>query len=148
MGRSKTSIRGRTESSSQANKPSSAIRGKISGPIPMDDDEFPMRAPGTSVATSIDATGKSTADESIEGATVTTRDETSTIGTAKHTSLTAPSHHSDRKPKRKGTLRTVLGRLFGKKRASVGPISTDHAEQLHEPVSRLLERWTRTALTD
>jgi hypothetical protein len=126
----------------------SSIRGKIGPPIPiLDDDEFPIRTPGTGIATplgtgsveqplglrestatdrSIQQTGNAASDftdrtqstsipaqsSAEEPLRRTTQPSALRISTA-----SIPSGTSVGKPQRKkSSLRSVFGRLFGKKR--------------------------------
>ena len=138
----------------------SSIRGKIiSPPIPFpEDDEFPIRAPGTGIATPLGTEGVDNSMR-LRGSTATELDNTGyQTGTAVtdlidptmetpvpaqqsqespprflnpgalRTSMDSmPSGLSVAKPQRKkSSLRSVLGRLFGKKRkGSASPTSQD-----------------------
>ena len=137
----------------------SSIRGKISAPIPIDDDEFPIRLPGTGIATPLGSEGVQESlqgrgsvvsgpdshghkEESIVTDSVdqsrTTRailisnrpsDELSgryinQPSTLRVSMRSVPSGHSEEKPQRKkSSLRSVLSRLFGKKRKSGSSVS-------------------------
>jgi hypothetical protein len=149
---------GRKPATLSRSNTTSSIRGKISAPIPHPtaDDEFPIREPGTSIATPLGhedferhlrspptplqvdiaqhekpeeedmpapAEELSRAAPSVHTSTVPSQE--TPIPQARQSSplrgsgVSNPSGSSLEKPQRKkSTLRTVLGRLFGKKRKS------------------------------
>lgn len=141
----------------------SSIRGKISAPIPIpDDDEFPIRSPGTGIATPLDVGG---IDKQLHvplvghGIAVSDFSDTRAPSTTYTDSIAPPRHvlptglrnseisqpsveSSIEKPQRKKTtFKFVIGRLFGTKkgrsasaRSSAQNPSTDKAGQ-HRSVS-------------
>jgi hypothetical protein len=161
----------------------SSIRGKISAPIPIvDDDEFPIRSPGSGIATPVGAEGiekqlqlrssvlaRPESAAMIERSTPTHQGEpaiaeegpstsqpsfyqpsnsatTHTASTAVATSVnsippvTSLPPTSDGKPQRKkSSLRSVFGKLFGRKsRSDANRRSGDQSEvraEQHRSVS-------------
>jgi hypothetical protein len=129
----------------------SSIRGKISGPIPIavDDDEFPIRARGSSIATPLghediekqlrspiphrDVQHEEPLSREVEEPSGPAPQVLSTPSTSRspvqrtaqatplrEATAGDPSKSDMEKPQRKkSTLRSVLGRFFGKKRKSV-----------------------------
>ncbi|TVY46180.1 hypothetical protein LCER1_G009380 [Lachnellula cervina] len=125
-----------------------SIRGRIGPPIPIpDDDEFPIRTPGTGIATpvgtgsverSIGRRGSTATDHSLQqtgnsASGFTDRPRSASIpaqpvaeelprrttqpGALRNSTASIPSGSSVEKPQRKkSSLRSVLGKLFGKKR--------------------------------
>lgn len=127
---------------SRANTASS-IRGKISAPIPIpDDEEFPIRSPGTGIATplgnegidkqlrspiGIHQTGIAVSDFSEIRASSTQRSYAEQPRhvlptTLRNSQTSQPTEGSSiEKPQRKKTtLKSVLGRLFGTKKGKAG----------------------------
>ncbi|KAL3423744.1 hypothetical protein PVAG01_05491 [Phlyctema vagabunda] len=124
---------------------SASIRGNISAPIPKaDDDEFPIRSPGTSIAMPVDSVDR---HQGIRGSTVSgrptsalSRDISATVPSTRsshesppaarraiqpsglrNSEISMPTTIEDQPPQRKkSSLRSALGRLFGKKRKSIG----------------------------
>jgi hypothetical protein len=133
----------------------SSIRGKISAPIPIatGDDEFPIRAPGTGIATPLGHEGlerqpraaptpfqlemakqeesdisapieeparaASSAPPSTVPSLETPAPQARQISPMRGSGVSNPSGLAIEKPQRKkSTLRSVLSRLFGKKRKS------------------------------
>jgi hypothetical protein len=147
----------------------SSIRGKISHPIPLQDDEFPIRTPGTGIATPVGSVdfgrgglismANTTELDGKPGLAISTFDDKA-IGTYTATVTTQPSPEgklrrskvsstarnstasglsaSGKPQRKKSTLRSVFGRLFGKKSSSVSSIDgkPDTREQ-HRSVSFL-----------
>lgn len=153
----------RADAPKRVNTGGSTIRGKISAPIPFpDDDEFPIRSPGSGIATPLSGEGidkqlghnmgsgiprpisrappdrlSSTLAE--DSTPVVERPMTparasyepmepspprqQSMPMAQERALTsAPSGSSEGKPQRKkSSLRTVFGKLFGKKAKANGP---------------------------
>jgi len=137
-----------------------SIRGKIGPPIPIpDDDEFPIRTPGTGIATPL-GTGSVEKTPGLRGSTATDRsiqqtgigagdfaDRTQSASIPAQSSTeeplrrttqpsalristaSIPSGASVEKPQRKkSSLRSVFGRLFGKKRKG-GSTSSNEKDQ-------------------
>ena len=107
----------RTDGPSRANTGSS-IRGRIGPPIPIpDDDEFPIRSPGTGIATPL-ATDGNERKFPLRSSTTAERDSAAQqASTLRYSQISAPSGSSIEKPQRKkSSLKSVFGRLFGKKR--------------------------------
>jgi len=130
----------------------SSIRGKIGPPIPIpDDDEFPIRTPGTGIATPLSGTveqplvlrASTATDRSAQQIGIATSDvselrqssstppqppveepfrRTTQPSALRNSNLrnsmaSVPSGSSGGKPQRKkSSLRSVLGKLFGRKR--------------------------------
>lgn len=144
-----------------------SIRGKISHPIPMQDDEFPIRTPGTGIATPVGSVdfgrglrsrANTTELDGQPGLAITTFDDQA-VGTytaqviaqpvpeekIMRTKVTSSARNSaasglsaSGKPQRKkSTLRSVFGRIFGKKKSSISSIQEkpDTREQ-HRSVSK------------
>ncbi|KAI0136618.1 hypothetical protein BJ170DRAFT_20391 [Xylariales sp. AK1849] len=178
------------KTTSSAGRPKSGpsnIRGKISGPIPIpdpaEDDEFPMRQPGTGLATPVGNEGRSKLHLPPDGSS--TLEVNSTSGPSdvapeertESVARTGPSQASetsgnpaqrrtnrsstlrystmstgtdtDQSPtaprRKKSTLRTTLGRLFGRKKKgrSVDSGLKPHVE---DPVSSVQHRSDPSAL--
>ncbi|KAH8676672.1 hypothetical protein BGZ60DRAFT_262636 [Tricladium varicosporioides] len=153
----------RSDAPSRSNTGSS-IRGRIGPPIPIpDDDEFPIRAPGTGIATPLGSegmeqqmrqrlstatdlqnvspkTGHATADFTeprkvtpppVQPMTESPPRRTNIPSAMRHSTASIPSKSSVGKPQRKkSSLKSVLGRLFGKKRKN-GSLSS--LEKTHSP---------------
>jgi hypothetical protein len=125
-----------------------SIRGKIiSNPIPIEDEDFPIRTPGTGIAIPLGVNGEEQPLRSMRASTgpdlenimerpvgvPADQRESSTLvpalpeeRTSRRTSppristTSVPSKSSMAAPQRKkSSLRTVFGRIFGKKRKSV-----------------------------
>lgn len=137
-----------TRKSDGSQRNSSNIRGRISAPIPIatDDDEFPIRSPGARLATpvgyeSVEEQLRQTDTEASEGLgtmhshisparSIPFRQEPqhssrdalrrSITGSSRfrETGPTGPLADPAKPERKKGPLRSVLGRLFGKKRMS------------------------------
>ena len=137
-----------------------SIRGKIGPPIPIpDDDEFPIRTPGTGIATPLGtgsveqplglrgstATDRSLQQTGIAASGFTDRPQSASIpaqssaeeplrrttqpSALRNSTASIPSRSSVGKPQRKkSSLRSVLGRLFGKKRKG-GSTSSNEKDQ-------------------
>lgn len=175
----------------------SSIRGRIGPPIPFpDDEEFPIRAPGTGIATplgdnnaqeqqqqmqltpsaaaelehTIQQPGIAVGDFIVptEATTVpaTARVPSLREGSSRHTSpiqpsalrnstTTPPSKSSMVPPQRKkSSLKSVFGRIFGKKRKSAASTLNGRESPMaaragqHRSVSRkVLEEWQITDMT-
>lgn len=65
----------KSETSGRTNA-SSTIRGRISAPIPIqdDDDEFPIRSPGTSIATPLESLNSDGIEKVMRGSAISGRD--------------------------------------------------------------------------
>ena len=154
----------------------SSVRGKqISAPIPWpDDDEFPIRAPGTGIATPLGVEGnekqlhirRSTASGPDNGplpneGTTDSTDQTGTArsapavvggssqssarqtaqpSTLRNSVVSTPPESLGNLQRKKSSLRSVLGRLFGRKRKSnastvSGPQASDVRAGQHRSVS-------------
>jgi hypothetical protein len=118
----------------------SSIRGRISAPIVADDDEFPIRLPGTGIATPLGVEGSekqlqlrappisSPTVDALDDA-IRERGSESTPRQSLHdppinqqntvrvsTNSVPPASDEEKPQRKKSTLRGVFGRLFGKKR--------------------------------
>jgi hypothetical protein len=158
-----------------------SIRGKtISNPIPIEDEDFPIRTPGTGIAIPLGANGEEPPTRSMRasigpdlenimerpvGVPGDQRDSSTLVPaqpleerTTRRTSpprmstISVPSKSSMAAPQRKkSSLRTVFGRIFGKKRKSVASStarisSPDRASRMdqHKSVSGIeTDDWAR-----
>lgn len=146
MSKFKGSAKRKADPPGRANTGSS-IRGKISAPIPMDDDEFPIRSPGSGMATPLGTDGidkqlsmpvRASTGSGRPGGSPS-RDISATVSSARpsyeapvgpirHTNqpsnlrnsvISVPEENEPKSPQRKkSSLRSAIGKLFGKKRKS------------------------------
>lgn len=141
--------------------PRSNIRGKISGPIPIPDDEFPMRTsdPSTiqeettnllspepqrdSIAVSTnneaDGTGENRTDslaQSVPSQSSTTsaptRRRTNRSSTLRYSTVSETTDTASPSRKKSG-FRTAIGKLFGKRNKKQGNRSTSESEPQADP---------------
>lgn len=140
----------------------SSIRGKISAPIPID-DEFPIRSPGTGIATrlgndGLDMQGLRYSMASDRPASVLSRDMSTTFSPARQSyeaplatarrapqpsglrssELSMPTSPDNTSPQRKkSTFKSAFSKIFGKKQKSAVPgnIANGPRHEQHRSVS-------------